>query len=243
MISMDVFFVEVRDSAIKNFGINWQKTIDALGTLGVQAPLPGAKFSGSIGFSTSFTTGIRIMQQDGTGRVMANPQLVCESGGKEDFLAGGEIPIPLITANTQTVVYKPYGIILKIEPKSDGQTIRSEISVEVSTLDPSVSVQGIPGFMTRKLNTSINIKPGETIVLGGLVSNDNSKDVDKVPGIGAIPIVGELFKSRNFQNRESELLLFATPSITSPDAQKGSIERIRQKYDQKGKDTKIKLLD
>ncbi len=243
MIVMDVNFVEIRSSDIKNFGIKWQDALSAAGTVTLKKDISGGGWVGNIGIVSGLANAIKIQQSKGTARILSNPKLVAQSGASAEFLAGGEIPIPLITAQSSTVQYKKYGIILNIKPILEDGNVASEITVEVSTLDPSVSVGGVPGFLSRRISTSISVRPGESVVLGGLIDQASSKDVDKVPGIGSIPIIGELFKSRGFQARESELLVFATPTLSSVDQDRQKIDEIKGKYQDKAKDIKIKILD
>ena len=113
-----------------------------------------------------------------------------------------------------TVQYKQYGIILNISPVTDGEGfISTSVEVEVSAVDQSVQVLGIPGFTTRRAETEMNVQAGETMVIAGLVSHDDAKNIDKVPGLGQIPILGELFKSREFVAKETELIVLVTPQL------------------------------
>src|SRR5690606_1918687 len=103
----------------------------------------------------------------------------------------------LITQNTAQVEYKEYGVRLRIVPSADANgTIKTRILTEVSQIDNSVAVNGFPGFLTRRVDTQVTVKDGETIVLSGLVQASDGKDVTKMPILGHIPIIGELFKSR-----------------------------------------------
>ena len=139
--------------------------------------------------------------------------------------------IPLITADTSTTEYKEYGIRLNIEPVVDKMNnIATVIEVENSRL--AGFVEGRPNFTTSRVNTSINVKNGQMIVLSGLVSNENAKGVDKVPGLGDIPIIGELFKSRSFRDAKTELVIFVTPEVIEAEDVKGKhiAEEMKQKY-------------
>jgi pilus assembly protein CpaC len=95
--------------------------------------------------------------------------------------------------------------------------IRTKVGVEVSSVDKAISVLGIPGFASRKTNTEMNVQSGETMIVAGLFSSEDAKTVVKVPGLGSIPILGELFKSRQFRRGESELVVLVTPTIIGPD--------------------------
>jgi pilus assembly protein CpaC len=238
MVLMEVQFVEIKRGSLDKIGIKYptdvagnlageytyKKIITGPGADEEQINLLGA-------FSADFALGFQF--NDGYTRVLAQPKLVCASGEKAEFLAGGEIPIPLITNQTATVEFKKFGVQLNVTPTTDAQgNISTKIEAIVSDIDRSLSVQppgfatSIPGFRTRNVATSVTVKHGETIVLSGLFSNDEQKDVSKLPLLGHIPIIGELFKSRNFQERKTELAVFVTPKIVSPNT-----PRIRQLID------------
>ncbi|MYN29171.1 type II and III secretion system protein family protein [Duganella levis] len=154
------------------------------------------------------------LEQKGTASVLAEPQLSTRSGYKASFLAGGEIPYSVASINGVTVQFKPYGVKLDIEPKvgSNG-VIRAVIESEVSSIDASLSTASGPALLTRRTKTEFNVRQGETIVLSGLLQRNSSTDIDKVPLLGDMPILGALFRSRRFQNKETELVVFVTPSI------------------------------
>ncbi|MCG3173016.1 MAG: hypothetical protein GMKNLPBB_01192 [Myxococcota bacterium] len=153
---------------------------------------------------------------DGYARVLAQPKLVCASGDKASFLAGGEIPIPLITQNQIAVEWKEFGVRLSMEPVADkAGNIRTKILSEVSDVDQSLSVQGIPGFRVRRISTSVAVRSGETVALSGLFEWSEGKDVTKFPGLGHIPILGEFFRQRTFTDRKTDLLVFVTPRVVS----------------------------
>src|SRR5207253_3039545 len=108
-------------------------------------------------------------QSDGDVRLLASPELTAVSGGKANLQVGGEVPIPLAGAfGSQTVEFKPYGIMFDIEPVvTPNGTITAKIKTELSQIDPAVTVAGIPGFLNRKTSTEINVRPGEMIALSG----------------------------------------------------------------------------
>jgi pilus assembly protein CpaC len=188
---------------------------------------------------------------DGYGRLLAQPKLVCASGEKAEFLAGGEVPIPLVTNNQFAVEYKPYGVILKLRPTADRNgNIQTEIEAEVSEVDTSVAVSlggatSIPGFRTRKVKTNVTVRHGETIVLSGVFSHDEQKAVSKLPGLGHIPIIGEIFKNRAFDSTKRELVIFVTPRIVTPDSDKihTLIEDVKSRYKQARSEVTFNIFD
>jgi pilus assembly protein CpaC len=173
-----------------------------------------------LSLTTTIDSLIRLLVSNGDARLLAEPTLTCINGGAADFLAGGEVPIPIIDNDGRiNVQYKEFGIILNIEPQAnDSGLIRTKVNVEVSSIDRAISVNGIPGFATRKTRTEMNVQTGQTMVVGGLFSTDDAKTVVKVPGLGSIPIIGELFKSRNFRSGETELVVLVSPQIISPES-------------------------
>ena len=178
---------------------------------------------------------------------MAEPKLVSRSGGQAEFLAGGEVPIPISNAlGALNVTFRQFGIILKIAPIADAEGfISTTIEVEVSTIDPAIAVNGIPGFATRRTRTEMNVRQGQTMVLSGLFSSEESKTVAKLPGLGSIPILGELFKSRDFRNNRTDLVIFVTPYIIDPDHERNQemlrfAKKIESEVDE---ELKFHLLD
>ena len=155
---------------------------------------------------------LNLLEQNGTATILAQPTLSARSGSKASFLVGGEFPYSVSNINGTTVVFKPYGIRLDIEPRVDQNGIvRAKIMSEVSDIDTSVSSTGGPALRTRKTETEFNVMEGGTIVLSGLLKRDVSSSVDKVPVLGDIPVLGALFRSKRFQNNETELVVFVTP--------------------------------
>ena len=157
------------------------------------------------------------LAQEGRTTILAQPQLSARNGSKASFLVGGQIPYAVVTSEGTQVAFKDYGVKLDILPRVDGSgNVRSSITTEVSNIDQSVSTPFGPALLTRRTETEFNVRSGETIVLSGLIQRESSVNVDKVPGLGDIPVLGALFRSRKFQNRETELVVFVTPTVVDP---------------------------
>ena len=155
---------------------------------------------------------LQAMEQNGSASILAQPILSARNGAEASFLAGGEFPYSVSNVNGTTIQFKPYGIRLEISPTVDHNgVIRARIMSEVSDLDLSVMGESGPALRTRKTATEFNVLEGGTIVLSGLLSRDVSASIDKVPLLGDIPVLGALFRSRRFQNNETELVVFVTP--------------------------------
>lgn len=234
MIQMDVKIVEFRKSRLDELGIDWSKNIPGptFATAGDVAtsslfrgpseakiaqglPLNVKPFETYFGIATEITSRIRYLESSGDATTLAAPTLSTRNGGSAKFLAGGEVPYPVINQNGQTSVsFKEYGIKLDISPLVDpNDVIAAKIATEVSQIDPAVNVQGSPGFLSRKTETEMNVHEGETIVLAGLLNRELANSSDKVPGLGNIPIMGWLFKSEKYRNNVTELVVFVTPRV------------------------------
>jgi len=169
---------------------------------------------------------LNLLAQDGKAAILAEPQLSTRSGSKADFLAGGEIPYSVVTNNGVHILFKPYGIKLEITPRVDRNgVIRAAIKSEVSSIDRSITTAGGPALLSRQTNTEFNLRAGETIVLSGLLQRDTSTDADKLPFLGDIPVLGALFRSKRYQNKETELVVFVTPSLINAHSP-GLVDRI-----------------
>ncbi|MGX5173449.1 type II and III secretion system protein family protein [Aliikangiella sp. IMCC44653] len=202
---------------------------------------------GYAGIVSGISSRINLMIESGEAKLLAEPMLSTRSGHSAEFLAGGEFPIAVPQdGGTNTIEFKEYGILLDIEPVADGEgNIQSSISTEVSTLDYSVAIQGVPGLLSRKTNTVIGVKEGETIVLSGLVSSSLSRTISKFPLLGDIPIIGELFKSTDFQNDKTELVIFVTPTIVELDkaSSQNTLNRAQEMIETFRSQTGITVLD
>jgi pilus assembly protein CpaC len=140
----------------------------------------------------------------------------CKSGGEAKFTVGGEIPVPVAAGlGTQSVVYKEYGVILEFKPIADDQgNVSSSIVAEVSQPDTSFSNaanNGLVAFLKTRTQTDVSLRENETLVISGLLKNAGSREAHGIPGAKDIPVLGNLFKSRQFQNDRTELVVMVTP--------------------------------
>jgi pilus assembly protein CpaC len=214
LLLYDLKIIEISRGESEQLGIRWPDAIPVKGTFAV-----GTGNAGTFVVGSDFDARLNILMANGKARILSNPRLACESGGEAQFLAGGEIPIVIITPETRTVEWKTYGIILKIHPTmTEGGKIRTQVNAEVSAVDHGSGTSDVPGFLTRRVSTLFSTPPGETVMLSGLVKSEMAKDVAKVPLLGEIPVIGELFKSRSFRENRTELAIFITPVVLSGDA-------------------------
>jgi len=178
---------------------------------------------------------IKALQQNQVLQILAEPNLMAISGQPAEFLAGGEFPYPVIQSvggaaggyGGVTIQFKPYGVKLEfVGTVQDDNTIRLKVKPEVSSLDytNSVTISGftMPAIQTRRAETEIELKNGQTFGIAGLLDNRTTVQLSKIPWIGDVPILGELFKSRNVNRTNSELLVLVTPTIVDPVTDTGS---------------------
>ena len=242
MIVMDVQIVEFPINMLREVGLAWNATGGAAvggiwmpgrrGNAPLQIDLRAGSenappiinpdgggpvpLSSSLNVLSAINTGLnaqlRLMEQNGSASILAQPVLSARNGAEASFLAGGEFPYSVSNINGTTIQFKPYGIRLEITPRvDDNGVIRARIMSEVSDLDLSVMGDAGPALRTRKTETEFNVMQGGTIVLSGLLTRDVNAAIDKVPFLGDIPVLGALFRSRRFQNNETELVVFVTP--------------------------------
>jgi pilus assembly protein CpaC len=238
LLQYDLKILEIGRGETAQFGTRWPDSITFKGEAAMEND------SGrTISVGTNFDVSLNLLLANGKARILTNPRLACESGEEATFLAGGEIPIVIITPETRKVEWKTYGIILRIHPTmvQEGK-IRTRVTAEVSSVDHASGSSDVPGFLTRRVSTLFSTSPGETVMLSGLVKNEMAKDVAKVPLLGQIPVLGELFKSRSFRENQTELAIFITPKEVAGD---GAAERAE--WDAKASTSKdamrFRLLD
>jgi pilus assembly protein CpaC len=187
---------------------------------------------------------IKALQQKNVLQVLAEPNLIALNGREASFLAGGEFPVPVvqsgITANSITILFKEFGVRLKFKPTITPKgTIHLQVSPEVSALDfaNGVRLSGfvVPSLITRRASTELELGDGQSFIIAGLMDNRVTNDMSKIPGIGDIPIIGNLFKSRNTNKTRTELMVFVTAKLISPMEQKPSLPEMPQKPIEPGK--------
>jgi len=171
-------------------------------------------------------TVIRAMQARGIFQSLAEPNLVSESGKEASFLAGGEFPIPVVqgsqAGSAVSIQFKEFGVRLNFTPTVNGDRVHLKVKPEVSTLDYAngVSLSGfrIPALSTRRTETELELRNGQTFAIAGLMNNQMTSTLQKIPGIGDIPILGQLFKSRQANKAQTELVVMITPIILPGDS-------------------------
>jgi len=174
-------------------------------------------------FNSKYDLGaaVRLLQQKGLFESLAEPNLVAESGKDASFLAGGEFPIPVAQGSGAnlaiSVQFKEFGVRLNFTPTVTGDRVHLKVRPEVSSLDfaNAVVLNGfrIPALSTRRTETELELQNGQTFAIAGLLNNNMTETLSKIPGIGDIPILGLLFKSKAAQKNRTELVVMITPQI------------------------------
>lgn len=244
-ILLQVRFAEVDRTAIDQFGINFlslpgAKNVGTVTTGQFSPPSLAGNVSGdsTLGLSDllnifidrpdiNFAMTIKALQQQNLLQILAEPNLVTESGKEASFLAGGEFPYPVPqvgsggAGSTITIQFKEYGVRLTFTPiyTADG-LIHLKVKPEVSSLDFSnaVTLQGffIPALSTRRVESDMELRDGQSFAIAGLLDNTVTNTMSKIPWIGDVPILGKLFQSHNFNKNKTELLVVVTPRIVKP---------------------------
>ncbi|WP_408647915.1 type II and III secretion system protein family protein [Xenophilus arseniciresistens] len=244
-VQVDVKVVEFNRSTLKQVGLNIfstranshgfsfgsfgpsslrEATFNANGSIATDANNPLAQAFGLLFNFGRAGIGVNLglLEGNGMARVLAEPTLVALSGQSANFLAGGELPIPVPQGlGTTSIEYKQFGIGLTVTPTvmSDDR-IALKVAPEASDLDYSnaLSINGtaVPAITTRRADTTVELGDGESFIIGGLVSRTTSSNADKVPLLGDIPVLGSFFRHNNFQSTEKELVIIVTPHLVKP---------------------------
>ncbi|MEQ1726817.1 MAG: type II and III secretion system protein family protein [Vicinamibacterales bacterium] len=177
-------------------------------------------------FNTKYNVGglLKALQSRGFLQSLAEPNLIAYNGKEASFLAGGEVPVPVVQSSQSggavTIYYKEFGIRLSFTPTIAGDVIRLHVKPEVSSLDfaSGVSINGfrVPALITRRAETEIELRDGQSFAIAGLMNNIAQTDRAAVPLLGSLPIIGNLFKSKAARQQRTELMVLITPRLVKP---------------------------
>jgi pilus assembly protein CpaC len=234
-IDVKVYILEIDDTGLKNLGVQLQAATYAPTAAGSQptftlgqAIFPVVEAATTLGKAltvgaffrtTTLAPTLNLIITSGHGRILSAPDLVTLPGHKANFLVGGQIPIPVASGPQQiSIDYKEYGVKLEVTPTILGNgDIETLISPEVSDLDfaDGVTLNGfvVPALKTSELSTDVITKEGESIVMGGLLSHMEQRNVNKIPLLGDLPILGPLFRSVSYQTSKTDVVFVMTPTI------------------------------
>ena len=241
-VMLKIRFAEMSRSASKSLGLNFGTLFNNSRTavsgqtnqFGQAGNTPGgAGFvdaSGGFGIARVITSVggvlfdvvLNALEQKGVARTLAEPNLVALSGDTAEFLAGGEVPIPVAGEDGAiTVSFKPFGIGMSFTPTViDGDLINLVLETEVSAIDTSVQVTAagitLSGFTTRRARTTVELRDGQSLSIAGLLQEDFADGKTQIPWLGDLPILGTLFRSSDFSRSQSELVIIVTPHLVTP---------------------------
>jgi len=240
-INLRVRVAEVDRNVLRQLGFNWS-AIGNIGNftfaavthnyasifsqIGSASQIPDLARLGANSGNLDINALIDALATEGLIAVLAEPNLTALSGETASFLAGGQFPVPVPQSGTGaaaviTIEFKNFGVSLSFTPTLlPGNRISMRVIPEVSQIDQATAIQfegfTVPGLKTRKADTTVELASGQSFAIAGLIENDAQVSNSSVPGLGDIPILGDLFKSDKFQRNQSELVIIVTPYIVSP---------------------------
>lgn len=236
-VNIRVRFAEVSRQKLLSYGVNWSALVNSgnfsFGFL-TGGPLSQAAQAGATNLiSGGFSSGsanvdvlLDALQSNGILEILAEPNITAMTGQTASFLAGGEIPVPVpVNRDLVGIEYKPYGVSLMFTPTLlPGRRIALQVRPEVSTLSSNSTVEivgvTVPTFQVRRADTSVEVGSGQTFAIAGLFQRNNSQDMDKLPLLGDMPVLGNLFRSKRFQQNETELVILITPYLVQPTSER-----------------------
>lgn len=233
LVEIDVQVLEIAYDDLNRLGLSWTSLLPITYTEPSETRTPGSAYDpkGHITGKvpklwrvfkwdrSTINAKLNFLIQDNKARTLANPKLVTLSGKEASFLVGGEVPyVTVETEGRTSVQWKDYGVNLKINPLVTAKDeINTQIEAEVTDLDwaNAVTHQGysIPAVKKREVQTELFLNQGDTIFLAGLIKNEDSRNVDRLPWLSKVPILGELFKSTAFTDKRTELVISISPKI------------------------------
>jgi pilus assembly protein CpaC len=252
-VLLEVRFVEISRTAGRELGFQWNGVNSGKGIVNVgnrttanNLPLTSVAAAGVISGGAPFgfalarwalggmtvDTAINALEEQGVARSLAEPNLVALSGDTASFLAGGEYPIPVAgTLGQVTVEYKKYGVGLAFTPTVlNGGLINLKIEPEVSQIDTNHKVEvvtgiSVPALIVRRAATTVELRDGQSFAIGGLLQNNSQNQVEQLPWVGSVPVLGTLFTSKSYQKNETDLVIIVTPRLVRP-ARPGDVLRV-----------------
>lgn len=244
-VNLRVRVAEVSRSVSRQLGFNWSTVLSAgnftvglqtgrfanIATTGTAALSGGSALASGLDsvFGTVASRHVNgagvldAMATEGLVNLLAEPNLTAQSGTTATFLAGGEIPIPIAQAlGTVSVEYKQYGVSIAFTPTVlETGHISMKVRPEVSQIDAGTAVQvsanaSAPALTSRRAETTVEVASGQSFAIAGLIQSNDSNNVQKLPWLGDLPVLGTLFRSLNFQRNQSELVIVVTPYVVKP---------------------------
>ncbi len=236
MIQVDVQVLEINRSKLTKLGLDWERLLEG------GPPLPNTPTSLRERFPPAISLGkfatelklsefdrgqvhafISMLQENDYGKLLAKPKLLTASGSKASFLVGGEIPVITVGALGQVhVTWKEYGVKLNIQPTLRGKLIHTHVRAEASTVDPKFTVEllggSYPALKTRWVESDVELASKATVIIAGLIQTEDLLVKKGLPLLSDLPLLGGIFRHTRTERIETELVIFVTPSLVSPQA-------------------------
>lgn len=221
LVKIDMQILEINRTDKKKLGINYTDSTALTDNANKAMNKITDMFATSRWSRDALDVTINHLVKEGKGKILSRPNLVCLSGREAEFEVGGQFPIDntIVSATAGTtstnVQFKDFGIKLKIKPVvKDEDNILIAISSDITEIDNTVAVTGnTPAFSTRNTKTELYLRNGQSLVISGLIKETQNDTVEKFPGLAEVPILGMLFRSKDFQKQQTELVILLTPSI------------------------------
>ncbi|MBQ0794642.1 pilus assembly protein N-terminal domain-containing protein [Zhongshania sp.] len=241
IIRVDAVLVEINDNDVQKLGIEWdtatsgpiygfhkditpgrfrifQEDPDGTNEGIINAiPFGDSSFFQYFGITSHLASTLNFLQSSGQARILSAPKLTAVSGESASFHIGGQFPIPVINAlGATTVERQDYGVILQVSPTIDDGIINMEVTVDLSDIDPSVTVNGVPGTRNRKTQTVVQLEANQTVAISGLFATADSEATSGIPGLSKIPILKYLFGVEDKDSDNKQVVVLLTPKLISP---------------------------
>ena len=219
MIAVSADIVEISGSLQRDMGFAWPQFTAGI-TFAEKLPIPGIIKVGDFERTTALSTILKMLEQEGHAQLLSNPKVITKTGTQANFVVGGDQPYPVTNAQGVGVEFKKFGVILNILPAinpNKKDSIDAQLQLEVSNPDYSKPVTvgntSVPSIVTRQVQTEVEIKSGETLVIGGLKSSSKNIAKSRIPFLGRIPVLGALFTTSSVIEEQKSLFLFVTFEI------------------------------
>lgn len=248
LVQIDAQILEITHDDLKNLGLAYQTAVTLTDDAGKKLNKLGDMFATSMWTRSKLDITINMLVKDSKARILSQPKVVCLSGKEAEFLVGGQVPVVTTTVSSTgtatSVQFKNYGINLKIKPTvKEDSNIFTSIETEVSEIDKGNAVTAagisIPAFLTRNATTELYLKDGQSVIIAGLIKNKDSTVIQKFPFLADVPILGLLWRSKDFQLNQTDLVILLTPTILPTDNKTSQKTISKESFEQKKQDIEI----
>lgn len=233
VVKVELEFLEVDLASGSRLGLKWPETVEAsaAGSLRGDAVSIVGSYAATV---TSAKSILEALVTEGKAKVLSRPRLYVRLGESVDFHSGGEFPVATSTERDghlyPKIEWKTYGLSTKVKPESgDGIHLSSDVEVEISEADASVSVNGVPSISRRKLTTKMESVDGETVLLSGLIRRVTSKTKEGVPLLSSLPLLGILFSKTRDSETDSEIVIALSLSFRTRDGHERELQGAYQR--------------